>query len=167
MGGNITLASEKGKGSTFYLSVPCDDSTVGSNHGIIVQQPKTTIDKEMTILVAEDEEINFNYLEILLKHDFIKVLHARNGFEAVELCRKHPEICLVFMDLKMPVMDGFEATRLIKKLRSKLPVLAISAYVENEDMFNALEAGCDDYLIKPFNRKSFYKKLEEFGLVYK
>jgi CheY-like chemotaxis protein/two-component sensor histidine kinase len=166
LGGTITLESEKGKGSTFYLTVPFKDETVTRIPENIVKRQGLN-GKTTTILIAEDDEVNFIYLEILLKFKSIKIMHAHNGLEAIEMCQNHPEICMVLMDLKMPGMDGFEATRTIKKTRSNLPVLAISAYAGRDDKLKALQSGCDDYLIKPFNNEFLFNKLKEFGLIFK
>ena len=159
--GNICLESEKGKGSTFYLSIPYE---VDLDQKKPVEAIQQTVKKDTsyTILVAEDDDINFIYIEILLTHPSIKILHAINGVEAVEMCKTHPEICLALMDLKMPEMDGFEATRQIKQFRPNLPVIAITAYAGSNDKQNALRAGCDDYLTKPVKKELLMKKMEEF-----
>ena len=89
---------------------------------------------------------------------------AKNGKEAVEQCYEHPEISLVLMDLKMPVMDGLEATRKIKSFRKDLPIIAITAYAMSGDEKIALEAGCSDYITKPFEQDVLLSKLIKFGL---
>ncbi len=102
-----------------------------------------------TILIAEDERSNFDFLKILLNRMNINVIWAKDGQEAVEQCNNDPLIDLVLMDIKMPVMNGYEATRLIKNKRPELPVIAQTAYAMISDKMEADKAGCDAYLSKP------------------
>ena len=88
-----------------------------------------------------------------------------NGKEAVDQCREHPEISLVLMDMKMPVMDGYEATREIKSFRKDLPVIAVTAYAMKSDEKKVLKAGCDDYLAKPVEKNTLMKILAKYGIV--
>jgi len=91
-------------------------------------------------------------LEMHLKADNITILYAVNGQEAVEVVRCHPEINLVFMDIKMPVMNGFDATRHIKEFRPKLPVIAQTAFTSFEEREKARQAGCNGFITKPINK---------------
>lgn len=97
------------------------------------------------ILIAEDDDFSYFYIEKLLRKDN-KTLRACNGQEAVDLCKKHPDINLVLMDIKMPVMNGIEATLIIKSFRNDLPIIALTAFTQSGDKFKIKEAGCDDYL---------------------
>jgi len=106
----------------------------------------------LTILIAEDEEINFMYLEEVLRRTNATVIHACDGLEAVELFKANPAIALVLMDIKMPVMDGIQATQLIKTERSTVPIIATTAYALGGDKEKFLQAGCDDYLSKPIRK---------------
>ena len=94
----------------------------------------------------------------------LKTILATNGIQAVEICREHPEISLVLMDIKLPFMDGLEATRQIKVIRKDLPVIAITAYAMVGDENIAFNAGCDDYITKPIDRELLIKKLGKFGI---
>ncbi|MDB2492730.1 response regulator [Flavobacteriaceae bacterium] len=107
--------------------------------------------------MAEDEAINFLFLEILLKKQIdlgCAIIHAKNGAEAVEICKKNDDINLVLMDLKMPVMDGFEAVKLIKEIRPKLPIVAQTAFSSIEDKEKVFAAGFNDFLSKPINKEA-------------
>ncbi|MEN8248284.1 MAG: response regulator [Bacteroidota bacterium] len=118
---------------------------------------------EKTILIAEDEEINYFLLERLISilAPDIKVLHAVNGKEAVEICNKN-KIHLVLMDLKMPIMDGYEATLLIKKDYPDLPVVVQTAFCTNEEERKSALAGSDYFLSKPITEKSFNFVIAKF-----
>tara|TARA_Y100000385_G_C12968153_1_gene582799 strand:+ start:586 stop:1005 length:420 start_codon:yes stop_codon:yes gene_type:complete len=110
-----------------------------------------------TILITEDKVINFLFLEILLKKQIdlgCAIIHAKNGAEAVEICKKNDDINLVLMDLKMPVMDGFEAVKLIKEIRPKLPIVAQTAFSSIEDKEKVFAAGFNDFLSKPINKEA-------------
>jgi CheY-like chemotaxis protein len=100
----------------------------------------------------------------LLSSTEVAVLDAWDGEEAVEQVKNHNEISLVLMDIKMPRMNGYEATRLIKKNRPKLPVIAQTAYALSRDMKKALEAGCDNYISKPINKDRFIEVLTSYLL---
>ena len=116
----------------------------------------------LTILLAEDEYSNYVYVKMLLKSDKMKIIHVTNGRDAVEECRKNPAIDLVLMDLKMPSMDGFEATKIIKSKRTDLPVIAITAQVLTGDREKALEAGCNEYIAKPFDKKEQIQLINDY-----
>jgi CheY-like chemotaxis protein len=108
--------------------------------------------KQHVVLIAEDEDSNFKYLEIVLKKAMYKVLRANDGIEAVEKCRTHPEIDILLLDLKMPGMDGFEAAKRIRNILPHLPVIALSAYVSSRDEEAAMQAGCTEYVVKPISK---------------
>lgn len=122
----------------------------------IENQPRTII------LIAEDEDISYLYLSSILKKEPIDVLRANNGQEAVEICNSNQDINLVLMDINMPVMDGFEATSIIKSIRSDLPVIAVTAYAFNHTELNAKKAGCNDYLEKPVSREKLITTIQKY-----
>ncbi len=113
--------------------------------------------KEKTILIVEDEEINYLYIETLLKKTGAKVIHAWNGQQAVDIVKENPALDLVLMDIKMPIMDGYLATQHIKHYRPELPVVAQTAYTLGDDKIKCLDAGCDDYLSKPIRKSTLYE----------
>ena len=114
----------------------------------------------MTILIAEDDEMCRLLLQKSLTGENITILYAVNGKEAVELVKCHKEITLVLMDIKMPVMNGYEATRLIKLLRPDLPVIAQSAFTSKKEREKAIEAGCDSFITKPIYKSELLEVIQ-------
>lgn len=114
---------------------------------------KNCNDKIGTILLTEDDLISSILLEEILKKHSYDFINAINGCEAVDLCHNHSEIDLVFMDIKMPVMDGVEATQQIKSFRKNLPIIAVTARALAGDKHKFIEAGFDDYISKPINKE--------------
>ncbi|MFK5957640.1 MAG: response regulator [Lutibacter sp.] len=107
--------------------------------------------------MAEDEEVNYIFIETLLQ-DSMKIdctlLHAKNGKEAIDICKNNSTINLVFMDIKMPLMNGFEATKIIKELNPNIPIIAQTAYSTPSDIKKSKEAGCYDFISKPISKKT-------------
>ncbi|MHB1195225.1 MAG: PAS domain S-box protein [Lutibacter sp.] len=154
LGGKISVVSELGEGAAFFVTIPYKPVNMIPN--ITIEKVKTTKENEKcTILIAEDEEVNFMVLEILLE-DKLKlpctIIHAEDGLEAVELCKNNSAIELVLMDIKMPKMDGHEATKRIKEFRPNLPIIAQTAYSTPEEKEKAFLAGCDDFISKPISK---------------
>jgi PAS domain S-box-containing protein len=167
LGGSVAVESEKGVGSVFRLCLPVKEP---------VKVKKTADDSDLmqtkphhaVVLIAEDDDSNYIVLELLLRQmSTAKLIRARNGEEAVRLALSEQDICLVMMDLRMPVMDGLEATRLIKAKKPELNILAITAYAMSGDEHKALSAGCNDYIAKPVALKTLKLKIEGFGVPLK
>jgi len=115
-----------------------------------------------TILVVEDNYISFKLMQAILKSSGLNLFHADNGEKAVELCKQHPEIDLVVMDIMLPIMDGFTATRLILEHRPELPVVAATANAFSEDRDRCMEAGCRDYITKPISIDRLFDILHKY-----
>ena len=114
------------------------------------------------VLITEDEEVNFFYLKTLLQKADAKVIRAKNGKEAVDIITRYKgAIDLILMDLNMPVMDGYEAMRIIKSQHPSIPIIAQTAYTMNNDRHRCLEAGFNDYIAKPINRLALYRMVNE------
>jgi CheY-like chemotaxis protein len=160
--GKIKVESEPGKGSCFFLSIPLSSNSDQSFTVLPGSDLKTTISGSM-ILVAEDDETNYYYLNALLVRETgARVLHASTGREAIEMFRSNPGIRLILMDIKMPEIDGFEATRQIKLIDPSVYIVAITAYAMSGDEERIIASGCDGYLSKPINKKSLLEKIGEF-----
>jgi len=150
LGGQLKLVSEPGEGSVFYLTIPFERPVKENDSPVIQAKGKMYAFRERKkILVAEDTDSNFMLLKHYLSGLNAEVVHASDGNEAVEMALKHAEFDLVLMDVKMPVMDGFTATRKIKEKRPDIPVVIQTAYVS--DMAKAIECGCDGFLTKPYD----------------
>lgn len=114
------------------------------------------------ILIAEDVESNFLYLKAVLSKLNATIFWAKTGIEAVDICNPENSIDLVFMDLQMPEMNGYEATRILKKKYPGLPIIAQTAFAMSDDREKALDSGCDDYLAKPIKSKDLLNAVGKF-----
>jgi len=169
LGGKIRIESDKGKGATFFITIPykpvnqesIKNSTENNSKKIVKTKNK------YTVLIVEDEETNYLYINTFLNYYELNltILHAKHGQEAVEICKKNQEIDLVLMDLKMPVMTGFEATKLIKKFRPNLKIIAQTAYSTKEEKEQAFAAGCDDFISKPISEEDLNRMIDKHLII--
>jgi signal transduction histidine kinase/CheY-like chemotaxis protein len=157
--GKVQLQSRPGHGSIFYFSIPYTGET-HIKSSAPAHAPKHA--EDVVILIVEDDVSNKMYLRTLLKKNKFKCIEASNGKQAVEICQENPSVSLVIMDLKLPIMDGYEATLLIKKLRPDLPVIAVSAHALTGDREKALRASADKYIAKPFQQDVLLDQIRSY-----
>ena len=161
--GDIWVESEPGQGSIFYFNLP-----LKSDESVLLHteyQKSTNMDhnrKDKLILVAEDVPTNFLLVKKSLRKSNVQLLWAKNGRETVDMVAENKAIDLVLMDIRMPIMNGLDATREIKGLRPELPIIAQTAYAMDGDRENSIAAGCDDYISKPINLKEFVELVAKY-----
>ena len=160
LGGNISVTSEEGIGSTFVFSIPfTKQSTKESDvEGGINKIPQVSLNK-LSVIVAEDDETSRMLLEAILENKFYKIIYTKTGKETVDKFRENPETSIILMDLKMHDMSGYEATREIRKFNQDVVIIAQTAYGLSNDREKAIEAGCDDYISKPFKKELLFEKI--------
>lgn len=114
------------------------------------------------ILIAEDIDVNFRFLEKILQDTGAKIKRVLNGQEAVDYCRENDNVDLVLMDIQMPGMDGYEASTEIKKMRKDLPIIAQTAHAIEGGREKGIESGCDEYIVKPININKLYATIDKY-----
>jgi PAS domain S-box-containing protein len=161
MGGKIRVESIKGEGSTFFIAFPAEPGIIKNIESSNINDKKSRSSISPVILIAEDDKSNFEFFKTILERTSFKYLHAINGIETVEMCRNHPEISIVLMDIKLPLMDGLEATQKIREFKKDLPIIGVTAYAMTGDREKVLNAGCNDYIAKPIESDKLIKLIKK------
>lgn len=163
LGGKIRVESEEGVGSQFYFTIPYKTakSKVSKNKEVDSETKSLDQIKDLKILIVEDDEAADKLLSILVRGLSKEVMHTKNGLDTVELCRNNPDIDLILMDINMPEMNGYDATRQIREFNKNVVIIAQTAYAMAGDREKSIEAGCDDYISKPINKNELLEKIEK------
>lgn len=162
LGGEIWVESSPGNGSRFHFTIAHNPLHEKEEEKTMNEMKQLDNTKKKTILIVEDEYSNYFFLELMFNKMGITPIVAHNGQEAIDFCKSNPSIDMVLMDLKMPVLNGFEATKQIKAMRPDLPIIAQTAYALSADKHKAIEAGCDDYLTKPIRKQDLMATLARY-----
>jgi CheY-like chemotaxis protein len=171
LGGNIWVESEEGNlpagkagGSVFYFTLPYLLETIKENS--TKKEISTPVEalpiNKLKILIVEDDEPSEMFLSALVKEHSTTVLKAGTGIEAVDICRNNPDIDLVLMDIQMPGLNGYEATRQIRQFNKDVIIIAQTAFGLSGDKEKAIEAGCNDYISKPINKDKLLALIQQY-----
>ena len=163
LGGNISVISEGGFGSTFTFTIPYTRKGTKENDikGSVKIDQQAAL-KNLSVIIAEDDETSQLLLKVVFKNKFQKITFTKTGKETIEKFRENPETDVILMDLKMPVMSGYEATREIRKFNQDVVIIAQTAYGLSGDRKKAIEAGCNDYIAKPIKANELKRMIIKY-----
>lgn len=155
LGGQIEVASKPGYGSVFRFQIPAipiNNSKIAQENEVPRKETAHQINNKIKILIAEDDLVGLQYLKTVLLSSASAIFTAENGKEAVEIFTQHPDIDLILMDIRMPVMDGYQATQKIREISSEVYIIAQTAFALSGDKEKSIDAGCNDYISKPIKK---------------
>ncbi|QIA07321.1 hybrid sensor histidine kinase/response regulator [Draconibacterium halophilum] len=163
LNGTISMESTFGEGSTFsvMLPIPHSENAESTNGNKNENSNRSLLNYKLKILIAEDDAVSVALLKLLLNDIATELLVAKNGKEAVKIASQTPDINLILMDIKMPVIDGYTATKKIREFNKSVSIIAQSAFAQTDDINKALSVGCNDFVSKPINKKHLFEVIKK------
>jgi CheY-like chemotaxis protein len=164
LGGEIRVESKINRGSTFFFTLPLiehiPEKTGKNENGN--QEEKTSQIKGLNIVIAEDDETSALYLQTILQTESSNIILTKKGNETVDACRNNPDIDLILMDIQMPEMNGYEASRQIREFNKDVVIIGQTAYALSGDREKAIDAGCNDYIAKPIKKEELRNLINKY-----
>jgi len=160
LGGKIRIESEILKGTSVFISLPIEPNTTILDNELATN--KNALKETAKILIAEDDDVSYLYLETLMNPLTVKIIRAINGKDVIEICQKNSDIDMILMDIQLPILNGYEATRQIRRFNKDVIIIAQTAYGLTGDKEKAIKAGCNDYISKPIKKKQLLALIQKF-----
>lgn len=161
LGGSIGVDSRPGNGSTFYFSLPIvSEKEIQESEKTTVQLSSTFKNRKLKVLIAEDDYICYRYLKVVLEDLCSEIYRATNGEDVIKMVKENEDIDCILMDVKMPVQDGYKASRVIRTFNTDVIIIAQTAYALEGEYEKAIASGCNDYIPKPVNKNLLFQKLK-------